>query len=167
MRLFQVPSYGHSQRLYCRYASWHVRNGLSSRRFCSDKIQWFFYAKRKLRPHHVRRSLELSYESNTPTGCRNGGILSSCTLSIAAVCERFLDGSRHSGMKRIALPAPFGRRLTRSASATAVSERCTPSSPCRCWFGHVTCIRSRRLVYRHPGPQQRSAKHRAVNHQDL
>jgi len=111
MRLLQVPSYGHSQRLYCRYASWHVRNGLSSHRFCSDKIQWFFYAKRKLRPHHVRRPLELSYESNMPTGCRNGGILSSCTLSIVAAFERFLDGSRHSGMKRIALPAPFGRRL--------------------------------------------------------
>src|SRR4029453_15025366 len=104
MRLLQVPSYGRSQRLYCRYASWHVRNGLRSRRFCSDKIQWFLYAKHKMKPHHVRRPLELSYESNTPIGCRNGGKLSSCTLSIAAACERFLDGSRPRGMKRVDLP---------------------------------------------------------------
>jgi hypothetical protein len=111
MRLLQVPSYGHSQQPYCRCAFWHVRNALRIHRFCSDKIQWFLCAKRKMKPHHVRRPLELSYESNTPTGCRNGGKLSSCTLSIAAACERFLNGSRHSGMKRIALPAPFGRRL--------------------------------------------------------
>ena len=111
MRWLQVPSYGRLQRLYCCYAFWHVRDALCSRRFCNGKIQGFHYAKRKLKPHHVRRPLELSYESSTPIGYRNDGILSSCTLSIVAAFERFLDGSRHSGMKRIALPAPFGRRF--------------------------------------------------------
>ena len=34
-------------------------------------------------------------------------------------------------------------------------------TPCRCRAAYVICIRSHRLVCRHPGPQQRSAKHRA------
>src|SRR5207247_10351954 len=34
-------------------------------------------------------------------------------------------------------------------------------TPCRCRAAYVICIRTHRLVCRHPGPQQRSAKHRA------